>query len=121
MLKSVVRAVGAAVRVSSLTVSTTRAFPSRCPTLCAPSSATARPFTRSLWMLNNRGASDRPKLFTSKVFNPSVSCACGGLHTEGNARFWLQTVLCYKREQINYVVHKLLVNVAFPTYESFSH
>ncbi|XP_020506098.1 complement component 1 Q subcomponent-binding protein, mitochondrial [Labrus bergylta] len=89
MLKSVVRAVGAAVRVSSATTSTARALPLSCPTLCAPSSATTRPFTRSLWMLNNNGASSgyRPKLFSSKALHPSLSCGCGGLHTEGDKAF----------------------------------
>lgn len=89
MLKSVVRAVGAAVRLSSASTSTARALPLSCPSLCAPSSATTRPFTRSLWMLNNNGASSgyRPKLFTSKALNPSVSCGCGGLHTEGDKAF----------------------------------
>ncbi|XP_026229295.1 complement component 1 Q subcomponent-binding protein, mitochondrial [Anabas testudineus] len=89
MLKSVVRAVGAAVRISSATTSAARALPRSCPMLCAPSSATARPFTRSLWMLNNNGASStyRPKLFSSKGLNPSVSCGCGGLHTEGDKAF----------------------------------
>ncbi|KAM6911272.1 complement component 1 Q subcomponent-binding protein, mitochondrial [Lycodopsis pacificus] len=89
MLKSVVRAVGAAVRVSTATASTARALPLSCLTLCSPSSATTRPFTRSLWMLNSKGASSgyRPKLFTSKALNPSVSCGCGGLHTEGDKAF----------------------------------
>ncbi|KAM3600892.1 uncharacterized protein V6R79_004260 [Siganus canaliculatus] len=89
MLKSVVRAVGSAVRLSSVSTSTARALPLSCPTLCSPYSATTRPFTRSLWMLNNNGASSgyRPKLFTSKVFSPSVSCGCGGLHTEGDKAF----------------------------------
>ncbi|KAA8586423.1 hypothetical protein FQN60_000259 [Etheostoma spectabile] len=89
MLKSVVRAVGAAVRLSSATTSTARALPLSCPTLRSPSSATTRPFTRSLWMLNNNGASSgyRPKLFSSKMLNPSVSCGCGGLHTEGDKAF----------------------------------
>lgn len=89
MLKSVVRAVGAAVRLSSATTSTARALPLSCPTLCAPSSATIRPFTRSLWMLNNNGASSgyRPKLFSSKALTPSLSCGCGGLHTEGDKAF----------------------------------
>ncbi|XP_030294911.1 complement component 1 Q subcomponent-binding protein, mitochondrial [Sparus aurata] len=89
MLKSVVRAVGAAVRVSSATTSTARALPLSCPTLLSPSSATTRPFTRSLWMLNSNGASSgyRTKLFSSKVLNPSVSCGCGGLHTEGDKAF----------------------------------
>ncbi|CAJ1064436.1 complement component 1 Q subcomponent-binding protein%2C mitochondrial [Xyrichtys novacula] len=89
MLKSVVRAVGAAVRLSSATTSTARALPLSCPTLCAPSSATTRPFTRSLWMYSNSGASSgyRPKLFSSNVLNPSLSCGCGGLHTEGDKAF----------------------------------
>ncbi|XP_010741426.2 complement component 1 Q subcomponent-binding protein, mitochondrial [Larimichthys crocea] len=89
MLKSVVRAVGSAVRLSSATSTTARALPRLCPTMCPPSSATTRPFTRSLWMLNNNGASSgyRPKLFTSKAFSPSVSCGCGGLHTEGDKAF----------------------------------
>lgn len=89
MLKSVVRAVGAAVRVSSASTSTARALPLSCPTLCTPSSATTRPFTRSLWMLNSNGAASgyRPKLFSSKVMNPSLSCGCGGLHTEGDKAF----------------------------------
>lgn len=89
MLKSVVRAVGAAVRISTATTSTARALPLSCPTLRSPSSATTRPFTRSLWMLNNNGASSgyRPKLFSSKVLSPSVSCGCGGLHTEGDKAF----------------------------------
>lgn len=40
-------------------------------------------------MLNNNGASSgyRPKLFSSKALNPSVSCGCGGLHTEGDKAF----------------------------------
>ncbi|XP_006806853.1 complement component 1 Q subcomponent-binding protein, mitochondrial, partial [Neolamprologus brichardi] len=48
-----------------------------------------RPFTRSLWMLSNNGASSgyRPKLFSSKLLSPSVSCGCGGLHTEGDKAF----------------------------------
>ncbi|XP_071317220.1 complement component 1 Q subcomponent-binding protein, mitochondrial [Trachinotus anak] len=89
MLKSVVRTVGAAVRLSSATTSTARALPLSCPTLRSPCSATTRPFTRSLWMLNSSGASSgyRPKLFSSKVSHPSVSCGCGGLHTEGDKAF----------------------------------
>uniref|UniRef100_A0A1A7WX72 Complement component 1 Q subcomponent-binding protein, mitochondrial n=1 Tax=Iconisemion striatum TaxID=60296 RepID=A0A1A7WX72_9TELE len=85
MLKSIVRAVGAAARLSAAS----RALPLSCPTLCSPSSATIRPFTRSLWMLNNNGASSgyRPKLFSSKVLGPSVSCGCGGLHTDGDKAF----------------------------------
>lgn len=90
MLKSVVRAVGSAVRLSSATASSSvRAAPLSCPVLSGPSSATARPFTRSLWMLSNSGASSgyRPKLFASKALTPSVSCGCGGLHTEGDKAF----------------------------------
>lgn len=89
MLKSVVRAMGAAVRFSTASTTTARVLPLTSRTLCAPHSATARPFTRSLWMMNNSGASSgyRPKLFSSKVLNPSVSCGCGGLHTEGDKAF----------------------------------
>ncbi|XP_070699608.1 complement component 1 Q subcomponent-binding protein, mitochondrial [Pempheris klunzingeri] len=89
MLKSVVRAVGAAVRLSSASTSTARALPLSCPTLGSPGPATTRPFTRSLWVLSNNGASSgfRPKLFSSKVLNPAVSCGCGGLHTEGDKAF----------------------------------
>ncbi|XP_062289797.1 complement component 1 Q subcomponent-binding protein, mitochondrial [Scomber scombrus] len=89
MLKSVVRLVGAAARLPTATTSTARALPLSCPTLRTPSSATTRPFTRSLWMLNNNGASSgyRPKLFSSKVLGPSASCGCGGLHTEGDKAF----------------------------------
>lgn len=89
MLKSLSRAVGTAVRISTITSSTTRALPLSIPTLCTPSSATIRPFTRSLWMMNNKGASSgyRPKLFSSRVLSPSVSCGCGALHTEGDKAF----------------------------------
>lgn len=39
-------------------------------------------------MNSNGGASGyRPKLFTSKILNPTVSCGCGGLHTEGDKAF----------------------------------
>ncbi|KAM4620250.1 complement component 1 Q subcomponent-binding protein, mitochondrial [Polymixia lowei] len=89
MLKSLARAVGTAVRLSTTTTSTARALPLTSPTLCSSSSATTRPFTRSLWMMNTNGASSgyRPKLFTSKVLRPSVSCGCGGMHTEGDKAF----------------------------------
>lgn len=89
MLKSVVRAVGAAVRLSAAAPSAARALPLSCPALRSPGSATIRPFTRSLWMLNNNGASSgyRPKLLSSKALSPSVSCGCGGLHTEGDKAF----------------------------------
>lgn len=89
MLKSVVRAVGAAARLSSASTSAARVLPLSYPALRSPSSAITRPFTRSLWMLSNNGASSgyRPKLFSSKVLSPSVSCGCGGLHTEGDVWF----------------------------------
>ncbi|XP_076025133.1 complement component 1 Q subcomponent-binding protein, mitochondrial [Genypterus blacodes] len=92
MLKSVVRAVGSAVRISTTGTTTSvpaRALPLTNPTLSAPSWATTRPFTRSLWMMTNSGASSgyRPKLFSSRVLSPSVSCGCGGLHTEGDKAF----------------------------------
>ncbi|XP_015224719.1 complement component 1 Q subcomponent-binding protein, mitochondrial [Cyprinodon tularosa] len=89
MLKSVVRAVGAAVRLSPAVPSAARAFPLGSPALRSSGSATIRPFTRSLWVLNNNGASSgyRPKLFSSRVLSPPVSCGCGGLHTEGDKAF----------------------------------
>ncbi|CAF98520.1 unnamed protein product, partial [Tetraodon nigroviridis] len=90
MLKSIVRAVGAAVRVSPVSISsTTRTLPFSCAALNSPCSAKTRPFTRSLWMLSNSGASSgyRPKLFSSNVMKPPVSCGCGGLHTEGDKAF----------------------------------
>ncbi|KAM9847292.1 complement component 1 Q subcomponent-binding protein, mitochondrial [Aulostomus maculatus] len=83
MLRSMVRAVGAAVRHS-----TARALPLSCPAP-NPNPITARPFTRSLWIMNSNGASSghRPKLLTSRMLNPSVSCGCGGMHTEGDKAF----------------------------------
>ncbi|XP_051903921.1 complement component 1 Q subcomponent-binding protein, mitochondrial [Hippocampus zosterae] len=88
MLKSVVRAVGAALRLPTASTSTTRALPLNCPTLCSANAATTRTFTRSLWMMNGNGASGyRPKLFTTKVLNPSASCGCGAMHTEGDKAF----------------------------------
>ncbi|XP_046876830.1 complement component 1 Q subcomponent-binding protein, mitochondrial [Hypomesus transpacificus] len=89
MLKYFSRAVGTAVRYSTVTASSARALPLTRPALCSPSSATTRPFTRSLWMMNSNGASSgyRSKLLTSKVLNPSVSCGCEGLHTEGDKAF----------------------------------
>ncbi|KAM9788359.1 complement component 1 Q subcomponent-binding protein, mitochondrial [Neosynchiropus ocellatus] len=88
MLKSVARAVGAGIRLSAAATSS-RTLPLSCPTLRSPSSATIRPFTRSLWMMSSSGASSgyRPKLFSSKVLKPSLSCGCGGLHTEGDKAF----------------------------------
>ncbi|XP_005926880.1 complement component 1 Q subcomponent-binding protein, mitochondrial [Haplochromis burtoni] len=89
MLKSVVRAVGAAARLSSASTSAARVLPLSYPALRSPSPAITRPFARSLWLLSNNGASSgyRPKLFSSKVLSPSVSCGCGGLHTEGDKAF----------------------------------
>ncbi|XP_077361741.1 complement component 1 Q subcomponent-binding protein, mitochondrial [Festucalex cinctus] len=88
MLKSIVRAVGAAIRLPTASTSTARALPLSCPTFCSPNAAPARPFTRSFWMMNGNGASGhRPKLFTSKLLNPSASCGCGGMHTEGDKAF----------------------------------
>lgn len=88
MLKSLARAVGTAVRLSTATT-TYRALPLTRPALCTPCSATSRPFTRSLWMMNNNGASSgyRSKLFSTKGLNQSASCGCGGLHTEGDKAF----------------------------------
>jgi len=89
MLKSLARVVGTAVRVSPVITSSARVLPLTRPGLCSSSSAITRPFTRSLWMMNSNGGASgyRPKLFASKVLNPSVSCGCGGLHTEGDKAF----------------------------------
>ncbi|XP_028323333.1 complement component 1 Q subcomponent-binding protein, mitochondrial [Gouania willdenowi] len=89
MLKSVVQAMGAAVRLSAVPLSTGRLLPLSCPPLRAPSPPTVRSFTRSLWMLTGNGASSgyRPKLLSYKVLKPAVSCGCGGLHTEGDKVF----------------------------------
>ncbi|XP_061608130.1 complement component 1 Q subcomponent-binding protein, mitochondrial [Phyllopteryx taeniolatus] len=90
MLKSVVRAAGAALRLPAVSTARARALPLSCPTLCSPNAAAAaaRAFTRSLWMMNGKGASgSRPKLLTSKVLNPSASCGCGAMHTEGDKAF----------------------------------
>ncbi|XP_034995499.1 complement component 1 Q subcomponent-binding protein, mitochondrial [Zootoca vivipara] len=48
-------------------------------------SAVSRPFTRSLWVL--RGAGQGPSRFLLRPGSPSVSCACGGLHTDGDKAF----------------------------------
>ncbi|XP_060768488.1 complement component 1 Q subcomponent-binding protein, mitochondrial isoform X2 [Neoarius graeffei] len=91
MLKSLTRAVSIAARLSTNKApsgSVCRAAgPLFTSALCAPTSATTRPFTRSLWMMcNNSAASDRRgKLLVSKHTLPS--CGCGGLHTEGDKAF----------------------------------
>lgn len=88
MLKCLSRAVSIAARLTHKAPSAPAlcraAEPLVRPALCAPTSATSRPFTRSLWMMcgNNGAASDsRGKLLTSKHTFPS--CGCGALHTEG--------------------------------------
>ncbi|KAG7266019.1 hypothetical protein CRUP_017465 [Coryphaenoides rupestris] len=95
MLKSLSRAVGVAVSLSSSPVP--RALlPLTRTALCAPSAATARPAARSLWVLSGSATSScssssssgyRPNLFSSRVLSPSVSCLCGALHTEGDKAF----------------------------------
>uniref|UniRef100_A0A4W5P9W6 Complement component 1 Q subcomponent-binding protein, mitochondrial n=1 Tax=Hucho hucho TaxID=62062 RepID=A0A4W5P9W6_9TELE len=87
MLKTLSRAVSSAVRIS--TTSSTRVLhPLRTSALCSPNSGTVRPFTRSLWMMSDAGASSgyRPKLFRSKGPSP-VSRGCVSLHTEGDKAF----------------------------------
>ncbi|XP_061817684.1 complement component 1 Q subcomponent-binding protein, mitochondrial [Nerophis lumbriciformis] len=84
MFKSVIRVAAAAFRYPIASTGTVRVLPLSCPILGLPNSATARAFTRSLWMMSGTRA---PKLFTSKVLNPSMSCGCGGLHTEGDKAF----------------------------------
>ncbi|XP_063154175.1 complement component 1 Q subcomponent-binding protein, mitochondrial [Candoia aspera] len=51
--------------------------------LPGPAAAAARPFTRSLWVLHGAGKG-LPSLLRG---SPSVSCSCGGLHTEGDKAF----------------------------------
>ncbi|KAF7688629.1 complement component 1 Q subcomponent-binding protein, mitochondrial [Silurus meridionalis] len=89
MLKSLTRAVNIAARFTNKAPGATVA---RCAeplvrsALCAPTSATtARPFTRSIWMMCSGGADRRATLLASKHTLPS--CGCGGLHTEGDKAF----------------------------------
>ncbi|XP_030648350.1 complement component 1 Q subcomponent-binding protein, mitochondrial isoform X2 [Chanos chanos] len=74
MFKSLTRAINIAARLTNKT---------------ATASTSSRPFTRSIWMMCNNGASSgyRPSLLTPKGVLPSVSCGCGGLHTEGDKAF----------------------------------
>uniref|UniRef100_A0A803SPW8 Complement component 1 Q subcomponent-binding protein, mitochondrial n=1 Tax=Anolis carolinensis TaxID=28377 RepID=A0A803SPW8_ANOCA len=51
--------------------------------LPGPSTAAARPFTRSLWQLQER----RPRGGGGLRSAPSINCACAGLHTEGDKAF----------------------------------
>uniref|UniRef100_U3FD62 Complement component 1 Q subcomponent-binding protein, mitochondrial n=2 Tax=Micrurus TaxID=8634 RepID=U3FD62_MICFL len=53
------------------------------PAAVAAAAAAARPFTRSLWVLRGSGKG-LPGLLRG---SPSVSCNCGGLHTEGDKAF----------------------------------
>lgn len=92
MFKSLTRVVCTAARISSgtATASTSRALEQLLrPALCAPSSVTYRPFTRSIWMLCSSGSSSghKPGLLSSSRGIPSLSCGCGGLHTEGDKAF----------------------------------
>ncbi|KAK3527238.1 hypothetical protein QTP86_014659 [Hemibagrus guttatus] len=87
MLKSLTRAVSIAARLTNKATTTSvshAAEPLVRSALCAPTSATIRPFTRSIWMMcvNN---DSRDKLLTTKHTFPS--CGCGGLHTEGDKAF----------------------------------
>ncbi|KAK1158349.1 complement component 1 Q subcomponent-binding protein, mitochondrial-like [Acipenser oxyrinchus oxyrinchus] len=92
MFKSFTRVVCTAARISSgtATASSSRGLEQLLrPALCAPSSLTYRPFTRSIWMLCSSGSSSghRPGLLSSNQGIPSLSCGCGGLHTEGDKAF----------------------------------
>ncbi|KAJ8412366.1 hypothetical protein AAFF_G00127020 [Aldrovandia affinis] len=92
MLKSLARVVSTAARFSTRTMAgpSTRALePFGRPALCIPNSATTRPFTRSIWMLRGSGATSgsKPTLLNSSRAIPSVTCGCGGLHTEGDKAF----------------------------------
>ncbi|XP_007255892.2 complement component 1 Q subcomponent-binding protein, mitochondrial [Astyanax mexicanus] len=88
MLKSLSRAVSVAARLSTKAPAARAALAS--PALCAPSSASTRPFTRSIWMLcssNGATSGSRPKLLSTERGLPAVPCGCGGLHTEGDKAF----------------------------------
>ncbi|XP_062844615.1 complement component 1 Q subcomponent-binding protein, mitochondrial [Trichomycterus rosablanca] len=90
MLKSLTRAVSVAARLSHrapVGAASRPVEPFIRSALCAPSSATARPFTRSIWMMcgKNGAATTRSKLLSTKHTLPS--CGCGGLHTEGDKAF----------------------------------
>ncbi|XP_069470701.1 complement component 1 Q subcomponent-binding protein, mitochondrial [Ambystoma mexicanum] len=56
---------------------------------CSPLTAVAstRPFTRSLWLLGSASTPQRPGLLHHHRGLPTVSCGCGGLHTEGDKAF----------------------------------
>ncbi|KAI1903545.1 hypothetical protein AGOR_G00028290 [Albula goreensis] len=87
MLKSLSRVVSTAARFST-SISTGSSVLGR-TSLCIPNSTIARPFTRSIWMMRSNGLSStyRPALLNSNRGIPSVSCGCGGLHTEGDKAF----------------------------------
>ncbi|XP_076867802.1 complement component 1 Q subcomponent-binding protein, mitochondrial [Brachyhypopomus gauderio] len=91
MLKSLTRAISIASRLSNkaATAPVPRAVePLVTSALCGRNAAPTRPFTRSLWvMCGNSGVSGHTQLLTSKRALPSVSCGCGGLHTEGDKAF----------------------------------
>ncbi|XP_072517734.1 complement component 1 Q subcomponent-binding protein, mitochondrial [Salminus brasiliensis] len=94
MLKSLSRTVSVAARLSTkapAAAPTARAAaPLARSVLCAPSSASTRPFTRSIWMLcssNGATSGSRPSFLSTGRALPSVPCGCGGLHTDGDKAF----------------------------------
>ncbi|XP_078535823.1 complement component 1 Q subcomponent-binding protein, mitochondrial [Lissotriton helveticus] len=57
------------------------------PRMALGAAGPTRPFTRSLWLLGSASTPQRPGLLHSQRGLPSVSCGCGGLHTEGDKAF----------------------------------
>nr|AAH92751.1 Zgc:110137 [Danio rerio]AAI64455.1 Zgc:110137 protein [Danio rerio] len=72
MLKSVTRALQLSARLSSRS-----------------SANRTAPISRSFWSLRSPGAAaaSRPKILTAARALPTLSCGCGGLHTDGDKAF----------------------------------
>ncbi|XP_029105226.1 complement component 1 Q subcomponent-binding protein, mitochondrial [Scleropages formosus] len=87
MLKSLSHIVSAAARLSAASSFRVLEPAVRSRLICAPASATIRPFTRSLWMMSKSGGHGGPGLLAASGRVPPVSCGCGGLHTEGDKAF----------------------------------
>ncbi|XP_026988688.1 complement component 1 Q subcomponent-binding protein, mitochondrial [Tachysurus fulvidraco] len=88
MLKSLTRAVSIAARLTNKAPSACLSFgtePLVRSALCPPTSATIRPFTRSMWMMCGNNDGKRDKLLATQ--HTVLSCGCGGLHTEGDKAF----------------------------------
>ncbi|XP_053130941.1 complement component 1 Q subcomponent-binding protein, mitochondrial [Hemicordylus capensis] len=85
-----------ALRRAAFALSPLQAPPLLPRSLCAPflpspagvaaAAAAARPFTRSLWALCGQGSKGGPGGLL-RGSSPATTCACGGLHTEGDKAF----------------------------------